>query len=316
MKVTHRLALSNPFVLAGAAALGVAGLQALLDRRADEKCATIFQDQVVIVTGGASGIGRALCEALGHRGATVTVADINAADAGQVALAITSAGGRARVAHLDVAQAQDVQGLVDETISEHGRLDYMFNNAGVAIIGDARDMEIEHWRRTLDVNLWGIIHGTTAAYRVMSQQGSGHIVNTASAAALIAVPMATAYTSSKHAVLGLSTSLRAEAAGLGVKVSVVCPGLIQTDMFETSQFIRFDKLDREQLISLVTSYVKVTDAAACARAILRGVARDKAIIPVTAAAHILWWVYRLHPTLLDPVLHTVAQELRARRSEP
>jgi len=314
MHVTRRLGSSNPLRLAAAAALGYAGLQALLDRRADQHSATLFQDRVAIVTGGASGIGRALCEVLAHRGATVTVADLNGHGAQQVAMAISSAGGRARAAHLDVTQAGDVQRLVDETVSEQGRLDYMFNNAGIAIISDARDLEIEHWQRTLDVNLWGIIHSTRAAYQVMSQQGSGHIVNTASAAGLVAVPMAIAYTSSKHAVVGLSTSLRAEAAGLGVKVSVVCPGLIQTGMFDTAQFISFDELDREQAIRQVTSIIKVTDAHACARTILRGVVRNKAIIPVTAVAHIWWWAYRLHPALLDPVLHRAVQALRALRS--
>jgi short-subunit dehydrogenase len=107
----------------------------------------------------------------------------------------------------------------------------MLNNAGIALGGEVRDMDLEHWRRILDVNLWGVIHGTTAAYQVMVKQGFGHIVNTASLGGLIPEPMATAYATTKHAVVGLSTSLRAEAAELRVKVSVVCPGFVQTRTF-------------------------------------------------------------------------------------
>ncbi|MCP4428094.1 MAG: SDR family oxidoreductase, partial [Chloroflexi bacterium] len=159
-----------------------------------------FKDKVAIVTGGASGIGRAVCRALGHReAAAVIVADINAEGARQTAASITAAGGHAYAAGLDVSQAEAVQNLVDETVSTHGRLDYMFNNAGIGIIGDTRDMELEQWQRLLDVNLWGVIYGTTSAYQVMVKQGFGHIVNTASAGGLFPLPFGTAYATSKYA---------------------------------------------------------------------------------------------------------------------
>ncbi len=188
----------------------------------------IFRDKVAIVTGGASGIGHMLCQELCRLGALVVVADVDSRGAEEVASAILKAGGRARAAFLDVSRVESVRGLVDEILSEHGRLDYMFNNAGIAIVGELRDMSLEHWQRIIDVNLWGVIYGTTAAYSIMARQGSGHIINTASLAGLIGYPASTAYAATKSAVIGLSTSLRAEAAGLGVKVSVVCPGYVQT----------------------------------------------------------------------------------------
>jgi NAD(P)-dependent dehydrogenase (short-subunit alcohol dehydrogenase family) len=264
---------------------------------------SFYRDKVAIVTGGASGIGRALCQELGRRGACVVIADVNAAGAEQVASGIATA----RAVYLDVSRAWDVQELVKRTTSEHGRLDLMFNNAGIAIVGEARDLDLAHWQRVFDVNLWGVIHGTTSAYQVMAQQGHGHIVNIASASGLVPTPMLAAYTTSKHAVVGLSTSLRAEAADLGVKVSVACPGLVQTGLVYTTQLVN---LDRESLIPLL-GRMGFMDPAKCARAILRGVARNKAIIPVPASARFLWWLQRLHPDLLTLLTRKVVALCRS-----
>jgi len=272
-----------------------------------------FRDKVAIVTGGASGIGQALCEELDQRGAAVVIAaDINADGAQQVASAITSNGGRARAARLDVSQADAVHKLVDETVAEQGRLDYMFNNAGIAFGGEVRDMNLDHWRRILDVNLWGVIYGTTAAYQVMVKQGFGHIVNTASAAGLAPTPMVTAYATTKHAVVGLSTSLRAEGVELGVKVSVVCPGFIRTGIFETATNVT--KLKDEDA-ALDLSSVRMMNPADCARVILRGVARNKGIITVTGFARFLWWLYRFHPELVGLFFRKKVNSFRAFRSE-
>ena len=144
-----------------------------------------FQNQIAIVTGGASGIGRALCEELTRRGAVVAVADINYEGAQAVASAIAANGGRATAALLDVTRAENVERLVEDTVRTHGRLDYMFNNAGIGVAGEVRDLSLDHWRKCIDINLWGVIYGTTVAYAAMLRQGSGHIVNTASAAGLI-----------------------------------------------------------------------------------------------------------------------------------
>jgi NAD(P)-dependent dehydrogenase (short-subunit alcohol dehydrogenase family) len=188
---------------------------------------TRFSGATAIVTGGASGIGRALSEALARRGAPVVVADRNADGAAEVARAIVAAGGSARSEALDVTDAAAVERLVDETAREHGRVDLMFNNAGIAIIGEETDVSLDDWRKVVDVNLWGVVHGIRAAYPRMVRQGSGHIVNTASLAGLSPAPFEISYTATKYAVVGLSRALRAEAAAHGVKVSVVCPGFIQ-----------------------------------------------------------------------------------------
>jgi NAD(P)-dependent dehydrogenase (short-subunit alcohol dehydrogenase family) len=270
----------------------------------------LFKDKTAIVTGGASGIGRGICEQLGQRGAVVIVADINKTGAEQVASGINETGGQARAAHLDVTQAEQVQKLIDETLSEHTQLDYMFNNAGVSVGGDARDMNLEHWQHIIAVNLWGVIYGTTSAYSVMVRQGFGHIVNTASLAGLSPAPMNIPYCATKHAVVGLSTSLRAEGEALGVKVSVVCPGWIQTGIWDATPMLKADKaavIDMQPF--------KMMDATKAGATIMRGVARNHAIIVFPLHARLLWWVLRLKPSFLSPLNRKAVKQFRALRVE-
>jgi NAD(P)-dependent dehydrogenase (short-subunit alcohol dehydrogenase family) len=117
-----------------------------------------------------------------------------------------------------------VQALVSDLVARYGVLDYIFNNAGISVCADARDLEIAHWRKVIDVNLMGVVYGTHAAYQQMVKQGHGHIVNIASLAGLVPFPTNAPYAASKHAVVGLSLSMRTEGEALGVKVSAVCPG--------------------------------------------------------------------------------------------
>jgi NAD(P)-dependent dehydrogenase (short-subunit alcohol dehydrogenase family) len=269
-----------------------------------------FEGSVAIVTGGASGIGQALCEQIAASGSRMVVlADIDAARARDVASALTQPGHEVRAAHVDVAQAADVQKLVTDTFNAYGRLDFMFNNAGIALCGEVRDLDLQHWRRVLDTNLWGVIYGTSAAYQVMVGQNSGHIVNTASLGGLIPEPMATPYAAAKHAVVGLSTSLRAEAAALGVKVSVVCPGFVRTRALEGAAYVGVKKQAAiEEMCSM-----NMRDATKCARAILQGVKRNRAIITDCALTRLMWRLYRLWPALLDPFLRKGAADIRALR---
>lgn len=272
-----------------------------------------FKESVAIVTGGASGIGRALCEQIAASGSRMVVlADIDAARARDVASALTQPGHEVRAAYVDVTQAAEVQRLVTDTVNAYERLDFMFNNAGIALCGEVRDLDLEHWRRVLDTNLWGVIYGTSAAYRVMVSQNRGHIVNTASLGGLIPEPMATPYAAAKHAVVGLSTSLRTEAAALGVKVSVFCPGFVRTRALEDATYVGV----RKRAAIAEISSIKMMDATKCARAILQGVKRNRAIITDCALTRLLWRLYRLWPALLDPFLRKGAADIRALRVAP
>ena len=193
-----------------------------------------LEEKVAIVTGGGSGIGEALCRELGRRGARVVVADINADDAGRVAAAIAGNGGRATARPVDVTREQDVRRMVEETAAAHGRLDYLFNNAGMAIGGDARDLTLDHWRQVLDVDLYGVLHGTLAAYPIMASQGFGHIVNTSSAAAFFPDPGSAPYCTAKHALVGLSPLTAPGGRRSGGEGQLRCPGFVRTNVYQNA----------------------------------------------------------------------------------
>jgi NAD(P)-dependent dehydrogenase (short-subunit alcohol dehydrogenase family) len=268
-----------------------------------------FQNAVAVVTGGASGIGRALCEELGRRGAVVMVTDLQDEGARAVAAGITGAGGRASGAALDVRDAAAFERLLDETIAAHGSLDYLFNNAGLAAAGEAQKIPLDMWRKVMDVNLWGVIHGATAAYSRMVRQGSGHIINVASLAGIGGMALGSPYATSKFGVVGLSLTLRAEGADLGVKVSTVCPAYIQTRIFENGAYAG---TNREGILSLIP--FKFVDVDVAARKILRGVERNRPMIVFPFYAKLLWWLTRLNPEIAVSVNRKTARAFRRRAS--
>jgi NAD(P)-dependent dehydrogenase (short-subunit alcohol dehydrogenase family) len=252
----------------------------------------MFSDRVAIVTGGASGIGRSLGKELVKRGATVVLADLNKELLDETVESIIAPDKPVEAAALNVTDVDAVKNLVDRTVSQHGRLDYIFNNAGIAVLGYAKDFSYDDWRTVLDVNLYGVVNGVFAAYPIMAKQGYGHIVNTASLAGLIPAAGEISYTASKYGVVGLSNALRLEAAEHGVKVSVVCPGFIETPIFYNAKLLG---LDRKKMIDAIP---KPATADECASVILRGVERNKATIVVTRFAKILWMLQRISPAIL------------------
>ena len=257
--------------------------------------------KVAIVTGGGSGIGEALCLELGRRGVRVIVADIDGDGARRVAAAIAQASGQASAYTVDVSREPDVRHLVEQTVGSYGRLDYLFNNAGIVIEGDARDLTVDHWRRVLDVNLYGVLYGMLAAYPIMGRQGFGHIVNTASAAAFFPDPGNAPYCTAKHALIGLSLSLRLEGTDLGVRVSAACPGYVRTNIFESASVVNMPARAavhgraRERAAGLPRRMMTADQAA---RVILEGVAHNKPVILFPAGIRWARRVYYVFPRLI------------------
>lgn len=269
-----------------------------------------FEKKVAIVTGAASGIGRAISQELAKSGACVICADKDDKGVVDTASSITKGGGVAVAVKLDVTDGKTVEALIKKTAKEHGKLDYIFNNAGIGVGGEVRDLKLDHWKSIIDVNLWGVIYGAVAAYRVMINQGFGHIVNTASLAGLAPTPINTPYSMTKHAVVGLSTSLRAEGRDLGVNVSVVCPGVIDTSILHKSKILKADAKEALALVKL-----KKMNVDNAAREILKGVVKNKPIIVITPHGKILWRIQRLFPSLINIFCLKAVRDFRKIRKE-
>jgi NADP-dependent 3-hydroxy acid dehydrogenase YdfG len=258
---------------------------------------SIFKNKVAIITGAGSGIGKGLAEELAGRRAYVVISDINIQRIQRVADDIVRSDGDVTAIKLDVSDYTAVKKMIDDTVAAHGRIDYIFNNAGIAIGGPAKDFSIDDWRNVIDVNLNGVIYGVAVAYPIMVNQGFGHIINTASIAGLAPLLGIASYVTSKYGVVGLSNALRIEGANHGVKVSVVCPGYVRTSIFNDSKNINIDRQNLEPF----PDRMGVTPEE-CAKMILRGVERNDAFILVTAFAKFLWALNRVSPGLVIGIM--------------
>ncbi len=260
----------------------------------------IFSDATAIITGGASGIGQALAQELASRGGEVVVADLQIVAARKVASKIRGFGGRATAMEVDVTDYAAVEHVVKQTVQRTGRLDYMFNNAGISIHGDACRYEIEDWNRIVDINLRGVVNGVQATYNLMMNQGFGHIVNTASMAGIFPSPGLVSYATTKHAVVGLSTSLRGEAAERGIRVSALCPGMVRSAILEAGgkygkSLNEFTDEQKKINSKLIEGY-KPMDSNVFAQKALDGVAKNKAYIVLPEFYKLFWLLNRLLPS--------------------
>lgn len=274
-----------------------------------------YRDAVAIVTGGASGIGRALGAELARRGAEVVLADRQTELAHEAAGAIAAAGGRATAATLDVRDAAAVEAVVGGTFARHGRLDYLFNNAGIGIFGSAASHALEDWREIVEVNLLGLMYGVHAAYPRMRRQGFGHLVNTASIAGLAAAPLLSSYAATKHGVVGLSTSLRVEARRHGVRVTVLCPGVVRTPILLGGVFGRNRSgLDFAGAAPIWERLLPI-EPGPFARQALAAVAANRAVAVVPRRARVLSLLARLAPGLLRALARAQYERVLARHPE-
>ncbi len=274
-----------------------------------ERRSRTFSGKQAIVTGGGSGIGAALCRALVAAGADVVCTDVDGDAAERTA---SSLGARARSARLDVTDAAAVQAAVDEVVDRAGRLDLMFNNAGIVWGGDSELLTLDQWNAIIDVNVRGVVHGVAAAYPQMIKQGHGHIVNTASMAGLTAAGQITSYVMTKHAVVGLSLALRSEAAAHGIGVLAVCPSAVETPILDKGAiggFVGRDYFLQGQGVK--TAY----DADRLARDTLRAVERNKALLVKPRRAHAQWVMARLAPGFMQRMSIKFIAGQRSHQSE-
>ncbi|RLB46880.1 MAG: short-chain dehydrogenase [Deltaproteobacteria bacterium] len=214
-----------------------------------------------VVTGAGSGLGRALALDLAKRSASLVVSDINVAAAEETAELVRQQGATAEAVQCDVTDREAVFDLIDETEKRLGGIDFIANNAGVAVGGPFEQISIEDWRWAVDINLWGVIYGCQAAIPKMKAQGRGYILNVASAAGLLAPPAMSAYNVTKAGVVSLSETLFAEYKPEGIRVAVLCPTFFRTNIVEAGRGASTDKEDAQIIRWMERSKVQAPEVA-------------------------------------------------------
>ncbi|MFC9631354.1 SDR family oxidoreductase [Streptomyces mirabilis] len=275
------------------------------DTIASGRYADRFGGQLVLVTGAGSGIGRATALAFAEAGARVVAVDRDAEGAARTAEVSRLIGSpEAWAETVDVSDEQAMEKLAERVAGEYGVVDVLVNNAGIGLSGSFFDTTPEDWKKVLDVNLWGVIHGCQLFGRQMAERRQGgHIVNTASAAAYLPSKALPAYSTSKAAVLMLSECLRAELAGQGIGVSAICPGFVNTNITSTAHFAGVDASEerRRQKKSARLYGLRNYPPEKVAGAILRAVVRNQAVVPVTPEARGGRLMSRLAPRALRAI---------------
>ena len=268
-----------------------------------------YRDKVVIILGGGSGIGAALAGRLHGRGARIVIADVQHETAAAVAEPL------AAEAHaVDITRGAQVDDLLRDVVHRHRRIDYLFNCAGLVPIGPLDELHDDARARTVDVNLTGLIAACRAAGRIMAaQREGGTIVNLASLAGLVPLPMGAVYSATKAGVVALSLALRAELRDRRVRVVCICPGIVDTPLVDNT----FMALNTPDAARVNMRPGRGQSATSCAGTILRAAARDRALTVTPLAARLTWWLYRVAPWFyhrwLAPAIGRRYHRRRARR---
>lgn len=235
----------------------------------------IDQNTVAVVTGAASGIGRALAQQLAAAGARMALADVNEAELQTTAQLVQASGGHCTTHVVDVSNEQRMKDFVQEVLDAHGRANLVINNAGVALYGTVEQITTTDIAWLMGINFWGVVYGTKYFLPVLQQQPTAHLVNISSVFGLIGFPGQSAYNASKFAVRGFTEALRHELEDSTVRVSCVHPGGIKTNIARAAR--PCDNFDQSRLASEIANFDKVTrttPAQAAAR-ILRGIERNE-----------------------------------------
>ena len=270
---------------------------------------------VAVVTGAASGIGRALAVRLAVEGAQLAICDVNKPEleeTAQLALKLAAKPGVKISTHVvDVSDRERMQSFVGEVLAEHGRAHLVINNAGVGLGGTVEELSIEDYEWLLGVNLWGVIYGTKMFLPVLRQQPRGHIVNISSVFGIVAPPGHSAYATSKFAVRGFTESLRHELKGSNITISSVHPGGIRTNIAHNARAgAGADPSVKEREIQFFDKVSKTLPETA-ADVIVRGVLNDKEKILIGSDAWMIDKIQRLMPVrywgFLGKMLEKMAQ---------
>jgi short-subunit dehydrogenase len=247
----------------------------------------ILTDRVAVVTGAASGIGRATSIALAREGCDLAISDVNQIGLSETAAEVRALGRRVRQDRIDVADKERMRAYADEVFADFGRVNILVNNAGVALAGDFTDLSLEDFEWIVGINFWGVVHGTKEFLPHLIASGDGHVVNLSSLFGLISVPSQSAYNATKYAVRGFSEALREEmlVSGHRVGVTVVHPGGIKTAIARNARVTASE--DKAATASLFDERLATMSPEKAARIIVDGMLAGKARVLVGLDAHLL-----------------------------
>ncbi len=242
-----------------------------------------------VVTGAGSGLGRAISVELARRNGRVLVSDVDRTRAEETAKLVERSGGTAEVIVVDVTEPDDLERAADHIDRIWGGADLLVNNAGVAVAGTLGEITLEDWKWALNVNLWGVIHGCHAFVPRMRAQGSGAILNVASAMGFASFPEMAPYNVSKAAVISLTETLTSELAPDGIRVTALCPTFFPSNLMQSFR----SSNDRQRHFAEAFFRRSTMTAEQVARAGLRGVELGTLVVVPQMDGRVLWWTKRL-----------------------
>ncbi|GAC1626078.1 MAG: SDR family NAD(P)-dependent oxidoreductase [Nevskia sp.] len=266
-----------------------------------------FAGRTAAITGAGSGIGRALAVNLAGQGCQLALSDIDAAGLNETFQRVSAFGVKATKARVDVAKRASIYGWAQRVAKDFGTVNLVFNNAGVALGSTVAGMSDEDFEWIMDINFWGVVHGTRAFLPLLKESGDGHVVNISSVFGIAAIPSQSAYNASKFAVRGFTEALRQELelARDPVGATSVHPGGIKTNIAKSARFgadmqAVFGKSDAASKAQFERLFSTTPDTAA--KVILDGVRRNRRRVLIGADAHVIDWTVRLMPSLYQPIV--------------
>ena len=272
-----------------------------------------FKDQVAAITGAGSGMGRALALELATRGCHLALSDVSDDTLAATVELLKDKPVKVTSQTLDVADRAAVEAFAANTHEQHGKVNLVFNNAGVSVTANVEQLRYEDFEWLMNINFWGVVHGTKAFLPYLRQADEAHIVNTASIFGVIAVPSQSAYNASKFAVRGFTEALKQELEDASIGVSCILPGGVKTNIVKTSRYYATDNIapTKDEAIQFFETLAGLT-ADQAAQIILRGVQRGRLHVLVGGDAKTIAILQRLLPERYGKVLRWLQERNQKR----
>ncbi|WP_286261586.1 SDR family NAD(P)-dependent oxidoreductase [Thalassotalea atypica] len=261
---------------------------------------TQYKNKIAVVSGAASGIGYELAMQLAQKGCNLALIDRNIGGLEKVKEQIESLGVQCFIKDVDVSDNNAFIAFADEVIDKFGQVDFLFNNAGVSLIDSVENQSLEDFHWLMNINFWGVVHGTNAFLPHLKKSDAAHIVNVSSLFGLLSLPLQSAYNSSKFAVRGFTEALKMEMAGTNVSVHCVHPGGIKTNITNSAK-ISSPHVERSKILDDFNKQAKTT-AEQAASIILQGIEKKKRRILVGSDAKLLDRIVRWFPETYEKIL--------------